>query len=403
MSAAIFNRADFAHPADGWYQIEPKGTHPNDQAGVIQVIDDSACAAMVNRFNADAGAGTLRQGNELLIDHEHFKDQADQETVAYGWLQRLQNRTDGIYGQIRWTATGQAAVDGGEYRFFSTEYTPEDLVSLGGNPLRVRPMRLDGISLTNMPNNRGGKPITNRAISGQGQPTQRADSRDAQHAAARRIMAGAIAEQGIAEGSLASCCLRVMNREKMICGLALGSPVSTGAKVGAREVLEDAATFAGRSIFRLAQSRRLPGLSVNISYIKNRFPRLARMENRKAGWEVLTELEPVARQAYMDVVQGPREDAQPDSRWRGFFALFDTLAMEFPDLGYEGRWQKMKELYPATFLKFVLSFDDREGSADMPAPAPQTERERFQEKIARIAQAAGTEARRYGGNGSGTE
>jgi phage I-like protein len=104
MSTAIFNRADFEHPADGWYQIEPKGIHHNREAGVDQVIDDPACSAIVNRFNADADAGKLPQGSELLIDHEHFKDQHDQETIAYGWLQRLQSRADGIYGKIRWTA-----------------------------------------------------------------------------------------------------------------------------------------------------------------------------------------------------------------------------------------------------------------------------------------------------------
>lgn len=168
MNAKILNR-DFQHPADGWYQIEPKGDHPNRAAGVVQVIDEEAISAIVNRFNTDAQAGSLRHGNELLVDHEHFSDQPDQESRAYGWLQELQNRADGIYGRIRWTATGKAAVDGGDYRFFSTEYDPKDLKVLNSElrspnsaPKRVRPLRLDGLSLTNMNNNRGQKPITNR-------------------------------------------------------------------------------------------------------------------------------------------------------------------------------------------------------------------------------------------------
>src|ERR1035441_3255461 len=99
----------------------------------------------------------------MLIDHEHFKRQKDKETVAYGWLMRLQNRADGIYGQVKWTATGRAAVDGGDYRFFSTEYDPADCIIVNrGQPVRLRPLALDGISLTNAPNNHGGKPITNR-------------------------------------------------------------------------------------------------------------------------------------------------------------------------------------------------------------------------------------------------
>lgn len=170
MKASILNR-EFKHPADGWYQIEPKGKHPNAEGEIVQVIDDEACESIVNRFNAAAEAGTLRHGHELLIDHEHFSDDPEKETRAYGWLTKLQNREDGIYGQVRWTTTGQAAVDGGDYRFFSSEYWSKDTVILNKGDKKakgvkswpeVRPMELGGLSLTNMNNNRGQKPITNR-------------------------------------------------------------------------------------------------------------------------------------------------------------------------------------------------------------------------------------------------
>lgn len=160
MNPTILNR-DFQHPDDGWYQIEPKGEFPNRTAGVVQVIDDTAVETIVNRFNADA-AGPNFAG--MLIDHEHFKHDQDKETIAYGWLTRLQNRDDGIYGQIRWTNTGRAAVDGGDYRFFSTEYDGREMKVLNSQPKRVRPVRLDGLTLTNSPNNKGGRPITNRSL-----------------------------------------------------------------------------------------------------------------------------------------------------------------------------------------------------------------------------------------------
>jgi hypothetical protein len=162
MKTTILNRA-FEHPTDGWYHIEALGEHPNDEANVVQVIDGESCAAIVNRFNADAEAGRLSHGHEMLIDHEHFKHDVDKETRAYGWLQKLQNRDDGIYGQIRWTRTGKDAVDGGDYRFFSTEYDPKDLKILNNGKLkRIRPLRLDGLTLTNANNNKGQRPITNR-------------------------------------------------------------------------------------------------------------------------------------------------------------------------------------------------------------------------------------------------
>ena len=34
MNTPILNRG-FQHPADGWYQIEALGDHPNPRAGVI--------------------------------------------------------------------------------------------------------------------------------------------------------------------------------------------------------------------------------------------------------------------------------------------------------------------------------------------------------------------------------
>jgi phage I-like protein len=166
MQASILNR-DFLRPTDGWYALEVPGEHPNRAADVVQVIDETAVASIVRRFNQEAEHYEVQNGVAypgMLIDIEHFKHDAGRETRAYGWLVRMQNRNGVPYGQIRWTAIGQQAVDGGEYRFFSTEYDPKDLVVLNGTrPSRVRPMRLDGLTLTNEPNNRGGKPITNRS------------------------------------------------------------------------------------------------------------------------------------------------------------------------------------------------------------------------------------------------
>ena len=115
----------------------------------------------------------------MLIDHEHFKHDQDKETVAYGWLEKLENRADGIYGQIRWTDTGRKAVDGGDYRYFSTEYDPKEMEEVKNAECRIpnsalktrnsalkalRPLRLDGLTLTNANNNKGQKPITNRGV-----------------------------------------------------------------------------------------------------------------------------------------------------------------------------------------------------------------------------------------------
>ncbi len=151
----------FEHPADGWYLIEPIGEHPNRAADVVLVVDYDAAVGMSDSFNAAAGDPNYPG---LLVDRDHLSKYGDQESRAEGWLVRTQARPDGLYGQIRWTKSGQAAVDGGEYRFFSTEYDLRDCQVLShGKPRRVRPLKLDGLALTNQPNNRAGqKPITNR-------------------------------------------------------------------------------------------------------------------------------------------------------------------------------------------------------------------------------------------------
>jgi hypothetical protein len=179
MNARIFNR-EYQKPADGWYQIEAKGFHPataTDGTKVVQVVDDKAIASIVNRFNADAAVAALPHGNEMLIDHEHFRHQADKETLAYGWANKLRATPDGSGFDTfnPWTGTGDKAVSTGDYRFFSTEYDgPEgdvfEPVPAAEIPVTVRnkykgyeflrPLKLTGLSLTNDNNNKGQKAIT---------------------------------------------------------------------------------------------------------------------------------------------------------------------------------------------------------------------------------------------------
>lgn len=173
MNATILNR-ELKHPTDGWYHIEPSGEHPafaEDGTKVVQVIDGAAVAAMVKNFEADSAAYEEETGNPfpgVLLDREHFSHNEDKETAADGWLKALQDRAGQLFGRIDWTPRGKAATDGGEYKFFSTEYNPGDLETVGKDAtgaLRVRPRRLSGLSLTNRPNNKGGRPITNRNLS----------------------------------------------------------------------------------------------------------------------------------------------------------------------------------------------------------------------------------------------
>lgn len=268
MNPTILNR-EFRHPADAWYQIEAKGRHPNRAAGVVQVIDDEAAQSIVNRFNADAQAGTLRHGSEMLIDHEHFSDQPDKETRAYGWLTRLENRADGIYGQIRWTKTGKEAVDGGDYRFFSTEYSPADLKLVNKDAKEVRPTRLDGLTLTNMNNNRGQKPITNR------EPQSPGASPEAQTTPNQTHMKQLAAELGLAPEAAEEAVLAEVRKLKNRADTVAGLTTERDALKAANAALEAEQVDGLLAHHKVTDEKVLNRLKPVLATMKNRADREA--------------------------------------------------------------------------------------------------------------------------------
>jgi phage I-like protein len=161
MNSLILNR-DFQLPADGFYHIAPLGEFPvvvgdATSAPMIQVLDQEAVGAMVNRFSQDA-QGTNFPG--VLVDFDHFSSDTDKPSEAAGWIAALENRADGLWAQIRWTDIGEAAVRGGRYRLASPVFSRNRAQELGGN--RIRPLALISLALTNDPNIRGMVPLSNR-------------------------------------------------------------------------------------------------------------------------------------------------------------------------------------------------------------------------------------------------
>lgn len=180
MNTRILNRAGQL-PTDGFYQIEALGEHVNHAAKVVQVIDDKAVESIVNRFNAEAGKG----GEDfpgMRIDKDHLSQSLENPTESLGWNMQLRNRAGIPEAKIDWTALGRPLIESkpGEppvYKFFSTEYDPAQVEKIGTRQVDgktyavVRPLRLDGLSLTNDPNNKGAKPISNRDVRDESQPT----------------------------------------------------------------------------------------------------------------------------------------------------------------------------------------------------------------------------------------
>lgn len=158
--ATLFNRSNdgaFATPKDGWYQIVPKGEFPHNDSGKLQVLDADALKSIVNRFNDEAKSENFPG---ILVDFDHFSTDPGKPSEAAGWIEQVENRTDGVWGKIRWSDVGLAAVSGGRYRLTSPVWNRKDCETLSGD--RIRPMRLDSLALTNDPNMKGSVPLSNR-------------------------------------------------------------------------------------------------------------------------------------------------------------------------------------------------------------------------------------------------
>ena len=156
MNALLLNRDGFQTPADGWYQVAPMGEFAHAQAGLTQVVDADACTAMANRF-AEEAKGPNFAG--LLVDFDHFSLDGEKRSEAAGWITALENRDGGLFAKIRWSDVGEEAVKGGRYRFLSPVWNRADCVDLGGG--RVRPVRLLNAAVTNDPNLKGMRPLSN--------------------------------------------------------------------------------------------------------------------------------------------------------------------------------------------------------------------------------------------------
>jgi hypothetical protein len=180
MNSLLLNREGFSMPTDGWYQIAPVGEFAHAAAGVVQVVDREACEAMVQAFRAEAGGANFAG---LLVDFDHFSLDGEKRSEAAGWIVELDCRLGdeegsrkgaenakgaGLWAKIRWSDVGEEAVKGGRYRFLSPVWSRGDCVDLGpsagsGQARRVRPVRLLNAAVTNDPNLKGMRPLSNRS------------------------------------------------------------------------------------------------------------------------------------------------------------------------------------------------------------------------------------------------
>lgn len=211
MNARIQNRESVVSDSPSWQQIEVPGEHATllDDERVTQVIDAEATQAIATEF---AARRSDPEWSGMLVDFDHLSHNLSHSTEAMAWLMDVQIRNGELWGLLDWTDTGAAAVRGRRWKYFSTEYDDPDLEDLGPGPdgrRRLRPLRLGGLALTNRPQIRGGRPITNRKgePSPEQNPTQHAKTKSMKSIAEKLgLPAEATEEQIVAEVG------KIMNR-----------------------------------------------------------------------------------------------------------------------------------------------------------------------------------------------
>jgi phage I-like protein len=156
--------AAFALPTDGWVQLAPYGELAapmrlpgGGEVTITQVLDRESAEVIAEKFRASAAQPNFPG---MLVDFDHFSHDDDKSTRAAGWIEEVEARDDGLWGRVKFSASGRAALEGGDYRLFSPVlgFAPRDY----REGEKVAPVVLLRGALTNDPRFKGMLPIANR-------------------------------------------------------------------------------------------------------------------------------------------------------------------------------------------------------------------------------------------------
>lgn len=132
-----------------WCHIAPFGEftrierHGDAETVITQLLDRTAYEQVLAAF----------KGPEVLVDFEHRAQNTD-DTTAGAWVQQLAIRESGLWGLLKFTDVGTAAVRGRRLRFLSPVWHLDDT---------GRPIALKNVALTNVPYFKNLRPVLNKA------------------------------------------------------------------------------------------------------------------------------------------------------------------------------------------------------------------------------------------------
>lgn len=133
-----------------WIRLVAYGSYPHPRG--LQHVTQAVAHALAQNFHSLQGR--LRRafrGVPIYIGHPDDASFAGQDghrdTRAYGWLEAMDARADGLWIKPRWSSEGRKLLTNAHYRFLSPRWLLKPATDGG-----FHPVRLLSIGLTNQPN-----------------------------------------------------------------------------------------------------------------------------------------------------------------------------------------------------------------------------------------------------------
>ncbi len=140
---------DFVPRSGAAVQISPFGQFPHWKG--LQFFAAEDAARLVAEFaKQKALAPRNFVGLPWFLGHPDSSPKEYPDKRAYGWINSLESRRDGLYGNVRWTKAGDELIQGEAFKFFSPVWDAVSATVAGKRVLR--PTRLISVGFTNTPN-----------------------------------------------------------------------------------------------------------------------------------------------------------------------------------------------------------------------------------------------------------
>lgn len=136
---------------EDWVQLSPFGDFPHARG--LQRVDRAAAESMVAQFNSFRGRlGRLFGGVPFYVGHPDLPGANDLvDRKAYGWINELAAREDGLYGFVKWSDAGLEILRNAHFKYLSPYWEAREIGTENGRRI-YRPTALLSAGLTNQPN-----------------------------------------------------------------------------------------------------------------------------------------------------------------------------------------------------------------------------------------------------------